>query len=239
MAGGGRWWKCNCDWISSTSRSIEVAVRKLTGAPGSRLLGQPFHRSSPTIENSVCFGYAPSSSSLLKPGLSPLHPIFGRGRMPPRARRLPLSFSAFTRYTNYLYESRPIAANPPSTGSQGRRYFRNRPPRLRISPAICVSLARDERFVEGYPPNTRDTLCLFNFKRDPRLSNFPTHFFFGGTVSFSYRVSRISLSQNLSFGMFRGLSFREERDLSCSAPEQFALLQMIDFFNIFVKQISS
>lgn len=186
MAGGGRWWKCNCDWISSTSRSIEVAVRKLTGAPGSRLLGQPFHRSSPTIENSVCFGYAPSSSSLLKPGLSPLHPIFGRGRMPPRARRLPLSFSAFTRYTNYLYESRPIAANPPSTGSQGRRYFRNRPPRLRISPAICVSLARDERFVEGCRRThaTHFAFSILNATRDFLI--FPL--IFSSEVQFLFRT---------------------------------------------------
>lgn len=60
--GGG---ECNCDWISSASRSIEVAVRKLTGAPGSRSLGQPFHRSNPTIENSLASGVvAPPRSSL-------------------------------------------------------------------------------------------------------------------------------------------------------------------------------
>lgn len=57
--------ECNCDWISSASRSIEVAVRKLTGAPGSRSLGQPFHRSNPTIENSLASGVvAPPRSSL-------------------------------------------------------------------------------------------------------------------------------------------------------------------------------
>lgn len=57
-------WKCNCDWISSASRSIEVAVRKLTGAPGSRSLGQPFHRSNPTIENSVAPRLASNAQTL-------------------------------------------------------------------------------------------------------------------------------------------------------------------------------
>lgn len=74
---GRKRWKCNCDWISSASRSIEVAVRKLTGAPGSRSLGQPFHRSNPTIENSVASGVY-SSPRLQR---WTLHPIFGYFRV--------------------------------------------------------------------------------------------------------------------------------------------------------------
>lgn len=97
---GRKRWKCNCDWISSASRSIEVAVRKLTGAPGSRSLGQPFHRSNPTIENSVASGVY-SSPRLQR---WTLHPIFGYFRVikPPRLPFLPPSRLFSTIFANYL-----------------------------------------------------------------------------------------------------------------------------------------
>ncbi|CAL7933575.1 unnamed protein product [Xylocopa violacea] len=144
----------------SASRSIEVAVRKLTGAPGSRSLGQPFHRSNPTIENSVG-----SSAPVLATETWTALVLYSARYLRVVAPTAPFPPLFYTHVhpadNNYLGIDHRGKTHP-----RRPRIF-SYEPAVQIRPAICASLPRT--FIEDRTSSASRFLTISNSNCYPML----------------------------------------------------------------------